>query len=205
MYSAPFDGQAGLILLVRRRLSLRVGYFENEFSGVLALEELQQRFGERFEAVYDVLARFEFAGRHPVPHLLHGLSVTIRVVKYHHTFHAGAINQKRQIVRRSFDWRRIAVLRNCAADDHSCAARELRKRSVEDVATHVVEINVNAIRAMLAQRLADILGLVVNGGVEAQLLYNVIALLAPAGDAYHFAAFYFGDLSNDHSYRSGGA
>jgi hypothetical protein len=46
MYSAPFDGQAGLILLVRRRLSLRVGYFENEFSGVLALEELQQRFGE---------------------------------------------------------------------------------------------------------------------------------------------------------------
>src|SRR3984885_11608474 len=185
MYSAPFDGQAGLILLVRRRLSLRVGYFENEFSGVLALEELQQRFGERFEAVYDVLARFEFAGRHPGRHLLSGLSVTIRVVKYDHAFHAGAINQKREIVRGAFDWCGVAVLRNCAA--------------------HVVEINVNAIRAMLVQRLADILGLVVNGGVEPQLFYNVAALLGSAGDAYHFAAFYFGDLSNDHSYRSGRA
>jgi hypothetical protein len=30
-----------LVSLVRQRLSLRVGYFENEFSSILALEELQ--------------------------------------------------------------------------------------------------------------------------------------------------------------------
>src|SRR5208283_1310708 len=84
-----------LVSLVRQRLSLRVGYFENEFSSILALEELQQRFGKCFETLYDVLARFEFASRHPRRHLPCGLRVTISVVKYDHTLHAGAINEKR--------------------------------------------------------------------------------------------------------------
>src|SRR5580704_9897663 len=110
---------------------LRVSYFENELSSILALEELQQRFGEYFEPLYDVLARFEFASRHPRRHLPCGLRVTISVVEHDHTFHAGAINKKREIVRGSFDWCGIAVLRDCTADDYSCAARELRERSVE--------------------------------------------------------------------------
>ena len=42
-----------LVSLVRQRLSLRVGYFQNEFSSILALEELQQRFGKCFETLYD--------------------------------------------------------------------------------------------------------------------------------------------------------
>jgi hypothetical protein len=102
-------------------------------------------------------------------------------------------------------WCGIAVLRDCAANDHARAARELRERSVKDVADDVVEINVNAIRAMLPQRFVDILRLVVDGGVETELFHNVVALLGPAGDAYHGAAFYFGDLSYDRSYRSGRA
>src|SRR5208282_1128370 len=69
------------------KISLRVGYFENEFSRILALEELQQRFGECFEALYDVLARFESAGCHPRRHLPSGFRITISIVKYDHTFH----------------------------------------------------------------------------------------------------------------------
>src|SRR5271156_2856707 len=183
-------------------ISLRVGDFENEFSRILALEELQQRFGEGFEALYNVLTRFELACRHPRCHLPPGFRVTIGVVEYDHTFHAGAINEKREIVGGSLDWRCVAILRNCTADDHPCAARELRKRRVKNVAAHVVEINVNAIWAMVPQGFADILGLVVDRGVEAELFHNVVALLGPAGDAYHSAAFYFGDLSNYRSYRS---
>ena len=113
----------GFCPLLFQRLSLRVGHFENELSGVLTPEELQQRVGKCFEALYDVLARFEFAGSHPPGHFAGGLRITIGVVKHDHTFHTGAIDEKRKVVGGSFDRRGIAVLRDRAADDHSRAAR----------------------------------------------------------------------------------
>ena len=53
-----------------------------------------------------------------------------------------------------------------------------------------------------AQRFSDILRLVVNRGVEAKLFHNVVALLGPARDAHHVAAFYLGDLADDGADRA---
>ena len=76
----------------------------------------------------------------------------------------------------------VVVLRDRAADDDPRAARELREHRVEDVAADVVEIDVDALGAMLAQRLLDVLALVVDGGVEAELV-DEVAGTSPAPPA----------------------
>ena len=50
---------------------------------------------------------------------------------------------------------------------------------VEDLAADIVEVDVDPVRAVLAQRRADILVLVVDRGVEAELLDDEPALLRP--------------------------
>ena len=57
---------------------------------------------------------------------------------------------------------------------------------------------------MLAQCLLHVFILVIDGGVEAEFLRDVAALLGAAGDADHAATFDPGDLPNDRADGAGG-
>jgi hypothetical protein len=58
-----------------------------------------------------------------------------------------------------------------------------RQRGIEDLAADVVEVDVDAVRAVRAQRLAHIVGSIIDRRVEAQLADDICALILAAGDA----------------------
>ena len=58
---------------------------------------------------------------------------------------------------------------------------------------------------MLSEGLTDILALVVDRGVEAEVVHHVAALLGPSGDADRATVLELGDLSHHLSHGSGGA
>ena len=65
--------------------------------------------------------------------------------------------------------------------------------------TDIVEVTVHAVRSDETERLADVLGLVVNAGIKAQFVDYVRDLLVGPGDAYDTAAADLRDLSNNGS------
>src|SRR5262249_34971852 len=69
----------------------------------------------------------------------------------------------------------------------------------------VVEEHVDAAFGALLERLVDVLVLVVDGGVEAQLLDEIAALGGAAGKADDAAALQARDLSDERAYCPGGA
>ena len=81
---------------------------------------------------------------------------------------------------------------------------ELAQRDIEDLAADVVEVDIDALRAMLAQRRAHVLVLVVDGRVEAEFVHQVAALVGAAGDADHAAALDPGHLPDHHPDRASG-
>src|SRR4029079_16245128 len=72
--------------------------------------------------------------------------------------------------------RRVVVLADRAADHDACLARELGEHLVEDLAADVVEIDIDAVRTVLLEAVAHAAGLVVDAGVETQLLDHPFAL-----------------------------
>ena len=72
---------------------------------------------------------------------------------------------------------RLAVLRHGAADDDAPAARHVLERVVELRAADVVEEDVDAVRREAPDRGAHVLGPVVDGPVQAEVVEQVGALL----------------------------
>ena len=79
------------------------------------------------------------------------------------------------------------------------------ERGVEDLAADVVEVDVDPLRAVLAQARGDVLRLVVDRRVEAELLDDVGALLGAARDPDGAAVLQLRELSDDPADRAGGA
>ena len=94
------------------------------------------------------------------------------------------------------------VARDHSAENNSRFWRQPPEHRVEDVTAHVVEVDVDALRAVLFERRAEIVVLVVDAGVEAEVLDDNPALLRSPGDADHAGAEDPGDLPGD---RTGGA
>ena len=101
--------------------------------------------------------------------------------------------------------RRVVALRDRAADHDARVAREIGQRRVENVAADIVEMDVDPFRTSLSERLAHVLGLVVNRGVEAEFGDEIAALLRAAGDPDDAAATDPRYLSHHHADRAGGA
>ena len=72
---------------------------------------------------------------------------------------------------------------------------------VEDLAADIVEVHVHPVRTALAQRGADVLALVVDRRVEAELLDDEPALLRPACDPDDPATLDLRDLSDQLAHR----
>src|SRR5258708_17687034 len=182
-----------------------LGEGEHQLADVLAAEELQQAVGKGLNALDDLLEGLGLAGGDPASDGARRLRVTAGVVEHHHPRHARALDQQRQVVGGPLDRRRAVVLRDGAADDDPGAARQSGERGVQDVAADVVEIDVDPLRATLPQGGLHVLGLVIDRGVEAQLLHEVAALLGAAGDADGAASLELGDLADHHADSAGGA
>ena len=73
----------------------------------------------------------------------------------------------------------------------------------EDFAAGIFKIDVYAVRALALQGSADVLLLVVDTGVEAEILHQMAALLVGTRDADHPATFQLGDLADDRADRAG--
>ena len=82
----------------------------------------------------------------------------------------------------------------------------LREHRVEDLAAHVVEVDVDAVGAQLHEAGGDVLGPVVDARVEAELVDDPAALVVGARDADdRRRALELRELSGDRADATGGA
>jgi len=104
---------------------------------------------------------------------------------------------------------RLAVI----AGDHPAqgdAAERVHaaQHGIQDVAAHVLEVGVDAVRRGLLEHRVEVLrvlgGLVVDAGVEAQLVDHVIALVLAAGETHDAAALELGELADHATDRARG-
>ncbi len=95
------------------------------------------------------------------------------------------------------------VLRDRATQHDARVQREIGEHGVEDLAPHVVEVQVHARRTGLAQSRRKVILAIVQARVEAVRLDDLGALLRPAGDPDHpRCPCALGDLARD---RTGGS
>src|SRR4029077_11966766 len=92
---------------------------------------------------------------------------------------------------------RGVVLGDRTADHDARPTGQTGQDGVEDLAADVIEVDVNPVGGGLAQRSPDVLCLVVDGGVEAEIVGEPATLLLAAGNADHAAALDLGDLPGD--------
>ena len=76
-----------------------------------------------------------------------------------------------------------------------------RQNRVELRAADVLKVDVDTAGCQPIERGADVFAAVVDAGIEAELVYHVLALVGTTGDADYPATFDFGDLSNQISYQ----
>ena len=78
------------------------------------------------------------------------------------------------------------------------------QRGVEDDPAHIVEVDVNAVRASRAKRFHHLLGSVVDCRVETELVDDVPAFHCSTGQADHTAVAHLGQLADDRTHGTGG-
>ena len=98
--------------------------------------------------------------------------------------------------------RRVVVAGDHAAERDPPAERHPADRRLEDAAADVVEVDVDAGRAQLAQAGRDVLALVVDRGRQLQLLHQPAAFRRPASDPDHAAAFQLRNLRRGRAGRA---
>ena len=89
-------------------------------------------------------------------------------------------------------------MRNLAADRHAGPRVEHRDHGIGDRAADVVEVDVDALGAQLAQLFDVVLGgAIVERAVEAQLVDDIASFFVVSRNAHGAATFDLGDLADD--------
>ena len=103
--------------------------------------------------------------------------ITVNVVEHNNALHAGAIDQQAQIVFGSLHRRCVVVLTDRAANDDAGFSIDASQNGVENLATDIVKVDINAFWAMLLQAVLDCrrANLVINTGVESEFLDDPVA------------------------------
>src|SRR4029079_8962722 len=131
------------------------------------------------------------------------LGPQFHAVRHDEALHLDAVGQDRLEGFHAVGFRRV-VLRYQAADGDARERIHLLQHRVEDLAADVLEIAVDALRRSRPQIAAQPAALVVDAGVEAQLVHDVVALRLAAGDADCARAFQFRDLTDHAADRARG-
>src|SRR5258708_13952536 len=164
---------------------VRVLQLPHHLAGVAAVEQQVQRLGAALEALDDVLGGFDLAFPEPSGDLRLGGREAVEVVEDDEALHPPSPDQQVDVVARACRWPVAVVGGDRSAQDDAAFQRELAEAVVEDRAADVVEVQVDAVGAALAQTCREVVVLVVARLVEAQLLDYVGALLPPPRPAPH--------------------
>ena len=161
-----------------------------------ALRRVLDAVGDGF-AVLDP-ALLDHAGE-----LVPRLGIALVPVEHDHALHADAVDEDRADVLHLVGLGRV-VARDQAADDDARERVHHRQDRVEDLAADVLEVDVDALGAGRLQVALEVARLVVDAGIEAEFLHDVVALRLAAGDADRAAAPGLGELADHAADRAGG-
>ena len=131
-----------------------------------------------------------------------GLGDAMHVVKHGESGHRGALGDELQVVRRPGRGCHVSVLRDPAAHDDAGLPVDLHERSIERLASDIVEVDVDAGWDNGFQQLGDGSGLVVDRCVEAQHVGEIGALRWATGDPDHVGSLSLRDLRGDTADRT---
>src|SRR5262245_13583090 len=181
-----------------------ISHLDYQFTLVRPFEEFIHRARGFLQTFDDVHAVFEFAFHIPLDQFGDGFLGLGQVIEHDEALHFRAAGQDVDQIVRTGDGRRGVILRDHSADADPRALVEHGQRGVEDFSADVVEVDVYAIRTGPLQPLANVLGLVIDRGVEAQIVHDPFAFLVASGDADDAAALDLADLADDRADRAGG-
>ena len=97
----------------------------------------------------------------------------------------------------------VVVMRDQAADRHARERVEQREHRLEHRAADILEIDVDAFRAGVLQLRGEIGIAVIDAGIEAELLLDVVAFVLAAGDADRARTLDLRDLADRRADRAG--
>src|SRR6185295_7336064 len=165
-----------------KRGSTRSGELDQLLSKIFTLEERDQAAGRVLEPLDHRLAVLQSTLAEVAGKRVERLAVAFLPVEHDHALHAQPVDEDGAPVAHAVGVARV-VVRDRAADDDAGEQVRARQHGVEDFAADIVEVHPDAIRAGLLQRRGEIAGLVVDAGIEAELVLHVPALLVSARDA----------------------
>src|SRR5579862_2011824 len=148
---------------------LRIAQLQQLLAEVCAREQPDDCLRRVLEALLQIDLVLEFALGVPLRHLGNRLGIALEKMKHEETFHPRAVQYQVEIILRPdrIPLAKVVVLRDRTAQHDPRPERQPRQCMIEDLAADIVEVHVDALRTMLAQRSADVLTLIVNRGAEA--------------------------------------
>src|SRR5262249_42173884 len=183
---------------------LDILHLDDQLALIRAVEEFIHRARRFLQSVDDIHAIFELAFHIPFDQFGDGFLGARQVIDHDEALHLRASRQDVDQIIWSGHGRCGVVLRDHSADADTRAEVDHRQRGVEDFSADVVKVDVYAVRAGSLQPLADVLGLVIDRGVEAQFVHDPFAFLVASGNADDATAFDLADLADDRTDRAGG-
>src|SRR5437667_7745825 len=117
----------------------------------------------------------------------------VGVIRDDEALHEGAVREDRQQVGAGRQLGRVVLGDQAAERDAGVPVDQLERRR-QGRPAHVVEVDIDSVRARRLQRGKELLGPVVDTGLEAELRDHVVAFVLGAGDADDVAALDPGDL-----------
>ena len=165
--------------------------------------------GAASSPLHDVFAGLDLAGREPFAHLLQELRITgAVVVENDEALHADAAlqylgHEQRKAI---FAIRQFGgvVLRDQAAQRNARLGVEQWQHGVEHGTADILEIHIDAIGTDGGELCGQIGRTVIEAGIEAELIDDVITFRLPPGDADHAAPVQPGNLADDSTDRATG-
>src|SRR6266699_4648926 len=180
--------------VTRRRLIAQSNFYD-ELAGVAAGEEHVDGIGRFLQSFHDRFAVLQLPEHFPLTQLLRGFHKARSVVQNDEALDAEALHQN---VTETGEGRIFLGIAGDKAAEHDAAVEiHAIQNFLHDFSANVFKIDVNAVGSGGGELLLPVRMLVVDGGVEAEILGDPGAFVVAAGDADDAAAVNFSNLSND--------
>src|SRR3989442_7248803 len=160
----------------RARGADRLGDPDELLAAVLAREETPERIRRVLQAVDDVDLVPELLLRDPAAEVSDGLAELRREVAHQEALHPGAVDDQIGVVPGAARALAVVVAGDRATEGHPRADREMGECGIEDLAPHVVEVDVHPAREELGDAPGHGLRAIVDRRVEPELLGEPAAL-----------------------------
>src|SRR6266496_2012561 len=164
------------------------GQLHDHLPDIPALEHGDEGGRRLVEPVHDRLARLHLALGEPLPDVGAERPGAVEVVRHDEALDGEALADDEREVARPGRGRRRVVGGDRAAGDDPAERLHGRERRLEVLAAHVVEVDVDALRAEALERGLGRLLPVVEGGVEPELTHDALRLRRGAGPPHHATA-----------------